>query len=169
MTEKQAGYLLCIYRIPYSHIFFFTFTLLLTPLTYLISSLSSPPSPGTPMVSAPAYDDDVGVWFYERPFSQPLSNIREYYGEKIALYYAWLGYYTYMLLIPAVLGSLMLVLFAIRGYEYTKGHIDWFLVGFVFAMVAWAAIYKQGWERECSIIALKWGKLNCLVDRGWGE
>ncbi|XP_062328767.1 anoctamin-7 isoform X1 [Osmerus eperlanus] len=38
---------------------------------------------------------------------QPLDHIREYYGEKVALYFAWLGFYTGWLLPAAVVGSLV--------------------------------------------------------------
>ncbi|XP_044208094.1 anoctamin-7 isoform X1 [Thunnus albacares] len=40
---------------------------------------------------------------------QPLDHIREYFGEKIALYFAWLGYYTAWLLPAAVVGTLVFV------------------------------------------------------------
>ena len=59
---------------------------------------------GAPTVTSPAYDDDVEAWLYERPFSQPLGDIREYFGESVALYFAWLGYYSYMCSFPAILG-----------------------------------------------------------------
>ncbi|XP_020794308.1 anoctamin-7 isoform X2 [Boleophthalmus pectinirostris] len=35
---------------------------------------------------------------------QPLDHIREYFGEKVALYFAWLGFYTGWLLPAAVMG-----------------------------------------------------------------
>ncbi|XP_023034609.1 anoctamin-1 isoform X1 [Drosophila willistoni] len=35
---------------------------------------------------------------------QPLDDIKEYFGVKIGLYFAWLGYYTYMLLLASVVG-----------------------------------------------------------------
>lgn len=35
---------------------------------------------------------------------QPLDYIKEYFGVKIALYFAWLGFYTHMLLFAAVVG-----------------------------------------------------------------
>lgn len=35
---------------------------------------------------------------------QPLDLIRKYYGEKIGIYFAWLGYYTQMLLLAAIVG-----------------------------------------------------------------
>ncbi|KAM6924593.1 anoctamin-7 [Xenentodon cancila] len=40
---------------------------------------------------------------------QPLDHIREYYGEKIALYFAWLGFYTAWLLPAALVGTLVFV------------------------------------------------------------
>lgn len=35
---------------------------------------------------------------------QPLDYIKEYFGVKITLYFAWLGFYTHMLLPAAVIG-----------------------------------------------------------------
>ncbi|XP_067612790.1 uncharacterized protein [Eurosta solidaginis] len=37
---------------------------------------------------------------------QPLCLIRKYFGDKIALYFCWLGFYTEMLVYPAVVGTL---------------------------------------------------------------
>nr|XP_044605867.1 anoctamin-9 isoform X3 [Equus asinus] len=38
---------------------------------------------------------------------QPIDEIRDYFGEKVALYFAWLGWYTYMLVPAAVVGVLI--------------------------------------------------------------
>ncbi|XP_061263574.1 anoctamin-9 isoform X3 [Bos javanicus] len=38
---------------------------------------------------------------------QPISDIRDYFGEKVALYFAWLGWYTYMLVPAAVIGLIV--------------------------------------------------------------
>ncbi|XP_055711894.1 anoctamin-4 isoform X2 [Phlebotomus papatasi] len=35
---------------------------------------------------------------------QPLDNIRDYFGARIALYFAWLGFYTHMLIPAAIVG-----------------------------------------------------------------
>ena len=40
---------------------------------------------------------------------QPLDDIRDYYGEKVALYFAWLGYYNTMLLFPTIVGILSFI------------------------------------------------------------
>ncbi|XP_014888433.1 anoctamin-5 isoform X3 [Poecilia latipinna] len=37
---------------------------------------------------------------------QPINRIRKYYGEKIGIYFAWLGFYTEMLLFAAVVGAI---------------------------------------------------------------
>ncbi|XP_046301733.1 anoctamin-9 isoform X3 [Marmota monax] len=38
---------------------------------------------------------------------QPIDDIRNYFGEKVALYFAWLGWYTYMLVPAALVGLLV--------------------------------------------------------------
>ncbi|XP_031635097.1 anoctamin-1 isoform X2 [Contarinia nasturtii] len=35
---------------------------------------------------------------------QPLDYVKDYFGVKIGLYFAWLGYYTYMLLLASIVG-----------------------------------------------------------------
>ncbi|XP_013869054.1 anoctamin-5 isoform X2 [Austrofundulus limnaeus] len=40
---------------------------------------------------------------------QPLDLVRKYYGEKIGIYFAWLGFYTEMLLFAAVVGTLCFI------------------------------------------------------------
>ncbi len=35
---------------------------------------------------------------------QPLDAVRDYYGVKIALYFAWLGFYTNLLVLPSIVG-----------------------------------------------------------------
>ncbi|XP_015836241.1 anoctamin-4 isoform X2 [Tribolium castaneum] len=37
---------------------------------------------------------------------QPLCLVRKYFGDKIALYFCWLGFYTKMLIAPAIVGTL---------------------------------------------------------------
>ncbi|CAL8242190.1 unnamed protein product [Merluccius merluccius] len=45
-------------------------------------------------------------WAHPKSFykMQPLDLIRKYYGEKIGIYFAWLGFYTVMLALAAVVG-----------------------------------------------------------------
>lgn len=36
-----------------------------------------------------------------------VSHGRNYFGEKVALYYLWLGWYTYLLIPPALIGVIV--------------------------------------------------------------
>ncbi|KAK7892123.1 hypothetical protein WMY93_024086 [Mugilogobius chulae] len=47
---------------------------------------------------------------------QPIHLIRKYYGEKIGLYFAWLGFYTEMLLFAAIVGTICFV-YGLLTYE----------------------------------------------------
>jgi anoctamin-7 len=38
-----------------------------------------------------------------------MHHIRQYFGEKVAFYFSWLGFYTTWLLIPAVIGFLVFI------------------------------------------------------------
>lgn len=57
---------------------------------------------------------------WAHPFSiyklQPLDLVRKYYGEKIGIYFAWLGFYTRMLLLAAIVG-LGCFLYGVRSQE----------------------------------------------------
>lgn len=47
---------------------------------------------------------------------QPITNVRNYLGEKVALYFLWLGWYTF-LLIPASLIGLIVFLYGLAFYN----------------------------------------------------
>ncbi|XP_061532020.1 anoctamin-5 isoform X2 [Phycodurus eques] len=47
---------------------------------------------------------------------QPLNLIRKYYGERIGLYFAWLGFYTEMLVFAAIVGTICF-LFGLSSYK----------------------------------------------------
>ena len=40
---------------------------------------------------------------------QPLWLIKNYFGVKIGLYFAWLGFYTQMLIVPAIVGIICVI------------------------------------------------------------
>ncbi|XP_057582367.1 anoctamin-9 isoform X11 [Hippopotamus amphibius kiboko] len=50
---------------------------------------------------------------------QPVGDIRNYFGEKVALYFAWLGWYTYML-VPAALVGLVVFLSGFAHFEASQ-------------------------------------------------
>ena len=115
---------------------------------------------GAPYLSHYAIEKGRRCPWYLKPWSQPLMEIRSYYGEKIALYFAWLSFYGYMLMMPAIAGLLaLLYTSAFDVDDEAKGiHYDQFLMA-VF-LVVWSAYYKEQWDIESQYCAVKWGTLN---------
>ncbi len=50
---------------------------------------------------------------------QPIPAIKEYFGEKVALYFAWLGFYTAMLLPAAIVGFICFLYGVGSAFSYT--------------------------------------------------
>ncbi|CAH1392682.1 unnamed protein product [Nezara viridula] len=88
--------------------------------------------------------------------SQPLDKICNYFGVKIAMYFAWLGHYTTALIVPAVIGLAFSVGFG-RGDQATE---DVGFVLFSFFNVLWFSIYLEAWKRYCAELAYRWGTLD---------
>lgn len=49
---------------------------------------------------------------------QPLDHIRDYFGEKIGIYFAWLGFYTAMLVPAALMGLICVIYGAVKVGSY---------------------------------------------------
>lgn len=83
---------------------------------------------GAPCVTDPAMDDGTPILAFLLPWSQPLEDVRDYFGEKIAMYFAWIGFYAYALILPAAVGlGLQIYNSAYLGSSYQG--LDWFQVG----------------------------------------
>jgi hypothetical protein len=88
------------------------------------------------------------------PGNQPLGDIRDYMGEKIALYFAWLGHYTTWLM-SATVGGLVA---AINSYIKKKGNPDVpTMPYFGLFMALWTTLFQEFWKRKESTLAMEWG------------
>ncbi|KAL8177905.1 UNVERIFIED_CONTAM: Anoctamin-8 [Gekko kuhli] len=86
---------------------------------------------------------------------QPLDEICDYFGVKIAMYFAWLGFYTSAMVYPAVFGSLL--------YTFTENDQtsrDVCCVIFAIFNVIWSTLFLEEWKRRGAEFAYKWGTLD---------
>ncbi|KAM3836118.1 anoctamin-8-like, partial [Diretmus argenteus] len=86
---------------------------------------------------------------------QPLEDICDYFGVKIAMYFAWLGFYTNSMLYPAVIGFLLWML-----AEADQTSQDICCVVFALFNVVWATLFLERWKRREAELAYKWGTLD---------
>lgn len=85
-----------------------------------------------------------------------VDKIRDYYGNKIALYFAWMNHFTIWLVVPACFGVLLHVYN--RSNENT---MDTSMVAPLFSvfMIVWGALFVQFWKRKCAVLCCKWGNV----------
>ncbi|KAF0692715.1 Aste57867_16226 [Aphanomyces stellatus] len=84
--------------------------------------------------------------------TQPMGAIRDYFGEKIALYFCWLELYTKMLIIPSAIG---IVVFILDSIVHLQG--DWIKVGFAVVIVVWSTLFNELWKRKRTMYSVVWG------------
>ena len=111
----------------------------------------SPWHNGSPFVSF-----EVAPW-YMKPWAQPLDDIREYFGETVALYFAWLGFYSYSLLFPVLLGILLELSSTHHDLSIDKPRGLFVGLAFAVSISFWATYYKASWEGEQRVCQAKWG------------
>ncbi|XP_043823713.1 anoctamin-8 isoform X3 [Dromiciops gliroides] len=87
--------------------------------------------------------------------NQPLDEICDYFGVKIAMYFAWLGFYTSAMVYPAVFGS---VLYTFTEADQTSRDIC--CVIFAIFNVIWSTLFLEEWKRRGAEFAYKWGTLD---------
>ena len=86
--------------------------------------------------------------------SQPIGAVREYFGEKIGLYFAWLEHYAHALRTPAAAGILFFIMSTSVTDKTTRGVM---LIAFGGLVSLWATYYTEGWKRRNAALNLWWG------------
>ncbi|CAE7468258.1 ANO7, partial [Symbiodinium sp. KB8] len=89
------------------------------------------------------------------PWNQPFSEIRAYLGERIALYFAFLGYLSATLLVPAVLGVAVFANQVLADQPY----LSW-LPAFALVVITWATLLMVGWKHKQQVYGVKWGSVD---------
>ncbi|CAI5733837.1 unnamed protein product [Hyaloperonospora brassicae] len=88
---------------------------------------------------------------------QPLHKIRYYFGEKIALYFAWLEFYTKMLIFPAIAGIITFVYVEARQAVTGTNEQGYILIAFAVFVVVWSSLFSELWKRKNGLLDSLWG------------
>lgn len=84
--------------------------------------------------------------------SMDVHKMNSYFGSEIALYFAWVRYYTKYLWIAAVVGLPLFLL------QLWTGEVDSPYSGFFSIFIAfWGTCFLEFWKRENSTLAFTWG------------
>ncbi|XP_065059124.1 anoctamin-7-like [Rhopilema esculentum] len=94
---------------------------------------------------------------------QPLWKIRNYFGEKIALYFAWLGVLITSLWIPTFLGLVIfiygIILSIVKNEASTWSRVAFdndLTPGFALIICLWGTVFLEVWKRKNAELAYKW-------------
>ena len=83
---------------------------------------------------------------------QPLNVIKDYYGEKLAFYFAWLIHYTGWLIPPMIIGLVFGLIMCGTGYKNGDPPEEWlntplsFVYGVI--MMIWITLFNESWIRK---------------------
>ncbi|CAD8148836.1 unnamed protein product [Paramecium octaurelia] len=90
------------------------------------------------------------------PWYIPVHHLRDYFGEKIALYFAFLGFYTQQLWYIGLVGILCQALLSESTGQYKKPIV----ILFSFTIVIWSSLFIVYWRRKQFLFSVQFGQLN---------
>jgi len=100
------------------------------------------------------FNFEHGMW------EQPHHEIRDYFGEEIAMYFKFLGFYTSSLLLPVCAGIICQILYFVHAHTATDWIAQTVLLFYCTFVSLWACIYLQNWKQQETALAHQWGMLS---------
>ncbi|EQC28357.1 hypothetical protein SDRG_13904 [Saprolegnia diclina VS20] len=105
------------------------------------------------------------------PWTQPIEEIRDYFGERIAFYFGYLGHYTTWLIYASIVAS---IVFLIKWFTETEERtiknpdgteiksevpsvMTYVIPIFAVFMCIWSTLFMESWKRQQQVYAMKWG------------
>ena len=93
------------------------------------------------------------------PWNKPFEKIKNYFGEKVGLYYRFLGHYTSYLFFLMVVGiPFQIAVFSTDNYSNPG------VPFYALFVVLWAVFFTEHWKRIEKNCAMKWGMVGYEVD-----
>jgi len=84
---------------------------------------------------------------------QPINDVRDYFGERVAMYFSFLGYMTQELYLPAIVGIFAMILTVVFPRS------DMVVMVHSCFLVCWMCWFCQRWLQVETINALRWGTI----------
>lgn len=108
-------------------------------------------------------DNLIENWGNFKKFWKPqdFAKIRLYYGEKVAMYFAWLDYYVKWLIFPAFFGLIAYIVEYVcedindNSKSITSSEVSVFVFSIVLALGS--TVFTQVWERRQNELSWEWG------------
>ncbi|KAL1500636.1 hypothetical protein AB1Y20_013285 [Prymnesium parvum] len=97
------------------------------------------------------YGKSSRIWPDLGAIEQPLNMVRDYFGEKVTLYFAWMEHYTLALLAL----SLCAILQAFVSSAGDTGNIVATVV-YCGVVAIWSTVYSESWKRYNAELAYTW-------------
>jgi len=85
--------------------------------------------------------------------------VRDYFGEKVTLYFLFMSYYWKALLIPALLG---VIVQPINWFSNTPDNIT--AVPFCILISVWSVLMPHFWKRQEAKFSIQWGTLDMVAE-----
>jgi hypothetical protein len=129
--------------------------------------------PGAP-ICLPDYEERdrlERIWHGGKPFGehpnvfwrqQPFHEIREYYGEAVTLYYAWMDCYIEWLVVLSIIGSICWIVYQFRT-EWS--YLENALVAYGACVIFWGIFFMEAWNRREADLAFQWDCLGQVVEQ----
>lgn len=106
-----------------------------------------------PISESYRYCNTIGRLFFNI-VDQPIDHVAQYYGEKIAFYFAWLEMYTRWLILPSLAGCVLFVI-QITDKSLNQPLAPYYAIFMAF----WASLFLIAWKRNAAVLAYRWGVL----------
>jgi anoctamin-10/anoctamin-7 len=92
-------------------------------------------------------------WLFARPWDTPVDQIREYFGERIGLYFGFQSFVTTWVVFAAAVGVLAWIALAFNGNNPSAGDMPYY--GGI--MAVWATLMLEFWKQREARYAMQWG------------
>jgi len=87
---------------------------------------------------------------------QPLDQVRDYFGEKIAFYFAWMEHYSRYVFFLSIAAFAVVLIDATAPTDGTSELPHYAALLYCLAVAVWTTLFQEAWKRRNSVLAHTW-------------